>query len=669
MIPDYMFLFANHLWQSTVFVVVVWATTLALRKNRAAVRHGLWLAASLKFLVPFALLGSIGSQFQWRPPSATPARSVTRFVGTVSEPFSASLPTLVQPASILAAPSLPPPQASRLPDLLVGVWLLGVVTSLLWWYLRWRRVRRMVRLATPANLKGPLRVVNGPEAFEPGVFGIFRPVLLLPEGIADRLSPEQLQAVLAHELSHVQRRDNLTMAMHMFVEALFWFHPAVWWIKSRLLDEQERACDEEVLRLGSEPMAYAESLLKVCEFYVESPLPCVSGMTGSDLKERVGRIMRNQVGETLNRRRKVALIAIGITASAIPIVVGMVSASPIQAQVAATQIRPQASPNQIRPATSQTPNPTEATQNAVRPADIPKWEVVSIRPCPEDTPPDFSPGPRGGGGPVTRPPTPFVFSADRMTLNCRPVRFLIRSAYRTYLEPGLPGSNPLEDVLIGMGTRKTPTDGPEWIDLERYTIEAKAENVTTRSLMQGPMLQTILEDRFKIKVHWEQRETEIYALVVAKGGPKLKPFQEGSCVPSPPGSFSSLMTGLEERPQPPTGKRFCRWGGGIRGATGTLGYGGEGFTMEEFVRFFLDRTALPFVIDKTGITGKFDIDLEWRLDDAARQRMLDSGFPMPESSAPDLFKAVEEQLGMKLEKTKGPVEFHVIDHIERPSPN
>ncbi len=86
----------------------------------------------------------------------------------------------------------------------------------------------------------------------------------------------------------------------MFVEALFWFHPAVWWIKLRLLDEQERACDEEVLRLGSEPMVYAESLLKICEFYVESPLTCVSGVISSNLKERVGRIMRNQTGETLN---------------------------------------------------------------------------------------------------------------------------------------------------------------------------------------------------------------------------------------------------------------------------------------------------------------------------------------------------------------------------------
>ena len=98
--------------------------------------------------------------------------------------------------------------------------------------------------------------------------GIFKPVLLLPEGIAERLTPAQLEAILAHELRHVQRRDNLTAAIHMLVETIFWFHPLVWWIRARLMEERERACDEGVLRLGSEPQVYAESILKVCEFYL-----------------------------------------------------------------------------------------------------------------------------------------------------------------------------------------------------------------------------------------------------------------------------------------------------------------------------------------------------------------------------------------------------------------
>ena len=89
--------------------------------------------------------------------------------------------------------------------------------------------------------------------FEPGVVGIWRPVLLLPDGLADRLSSAQLSAVIAHERSHIRSHDNFAAAVHMLVEALFWFHPLVWWMEGRLIDERERACDEEVLRSGTDP--------------------------------------------------------------------------------------------------------------------------------------------------------------------------------------------------------------------------------------------------------------------------------------------------------------------------------------------------------------------------------------------------------------------------------
>ena len=110
------------------------------------------------------------------------------------------------------------------------------------------------------------------------MFGIFRPILPLPQGITDRLTPTQWKAILTHELCHVRRRDNLTAAIHMAIEAIFWFHPLVWWIGKRLVDERERACDEEVLLAVGNPEAYAEGKPpKVCRIYLESPLPCVSG--------------------------------------------------------------------------------------------------------------------------------------------------------------------------------------------------------------------------------------------------------------------------------------------------------------------------------------------------------------------------------------------------------
>ena len=87
-----------------------------------------------------------------------------------------------------------------------------------------------------------------------------------------RLTPAQFEGVVAHELCHIRRRDNLTASVHMVVEALFWFHPLVWWIGARMVEERERACDEAVLSLGSEPVEYAEGILSVCRSYLESPL-------------------------------------------------------------------------------------------------------------------------------------------------------------------------------------------------------------------------------------------------------------------------------------------------------------------------------------------------------------------------------------------------------------
>jgi len=113
------------------------------------------------------------------------------------------------------------------------------------------------------------------------VVGIVRPVLLLPEGIAEHLTPPQLEAILAHELRHVQRRDNLTAAIHMVVETLFWFHPLVWWIR----DGWWRNASWPAMKgfaAGSEPQVYAESILKVCEFYLASPVACAAGVTGEN---------------------------------------------------------------------------------------------------------------------------------------------------------------------------------------------------------------------------------------------------------------------------------------------------------------------------------------------------------------------------------------------------
>ena len=104
----------------------------------------------------------------------------------------------------------------------------------------------------------------------------------------------------------------------MFVEAVFWFHPLIWWLGARLVDERERACDEAVLDLGNEPAVYAESILKTCRYCVEYPMPCVSGVTGSNLKKRILQIMTHQAADKLTLPRKLLLASVAVATVAAP---------------------------------------------------------------------------------------------------------------------------------------------------------------------------------------------------------------------------------------------------------------------------------------------------------------------------------------------------------------
>jgi len=114
----------------------------------------------------------------------------------------------------------------------------------------------------------------------------------------------------------------------MFVEALFWFHPLVWWVGAKMVEERERACDEQVLQLGSERQVYAESILKVCEFCTAFPMPCVSRVTGADLKRRIVHIMSRNPARNLALSTKLLLGTFAALVVLSPMVFGMVNAMP-----------------------------------------------------------------------------------------------------------------------------------------------------------------------------------------------------------------------------------------------------------------------------------------------------------------------------------------------------
>jgi beta-lactamase regulating signal transducer with metallopeptidase domain len=369
----------NHLWQSTVFAIAVAILTLAFRNNRAQVRYALWLGASLKFLLPFSLLMALGGALHVAPPAAIAAPEVAVVVNVISEPF----PMMPIPAAAA------PPRASTnwIPAALIAAWILGMLAIAGLRIRAWLRIRAAIRASVRLDIGTSVEVRSAPDVIghgvighgviEPGVVGWLHPILLLPEGIAERLTPAQFETVLAHELCHVRRRDSLFAAIHMMVECLFWFHPFVWWIGARMVEERERACDENVLALGGEPRVYADAILNVCKLYVESPLACVAGVTGSNLKRRIEAIMRNQSGRALTRPSKLLLAAAGVAAIAGPVAIGVIGvagtsslslalASPHLLDPPPTSPPPLPGPPQhTEPAQSTLPEPSVAATPAV----------------------------------------------------------------------------------------------------------------------------------------------------------------------------------------------------------------------------------------------------------------------------------------------------------------
>lgn len=171
-----------------------------------------------------------------------------------------------------------------------------------------------------------------PGLREPGVIGFLRPVILLPQGIDERLSPEQLRAVLVHELCHARRRDNLTALFHMAVEIAFWFYPLVWWLGARIIAERERACDEEVLREGNQPRAYAEGIVIVCKHYLQSSLTCAASFGSGSLKHRVEAIMKSRPVIAMTPSKKALLATTAFAAVVLPMAWGILHSSVARAQ-------------------------------------------------------------------------------------------------------------------------------------------------------------------------------------------------------------------------------------------------------------------------------------------------------------------------------------------------
>ena len=312
---------ANHVWQSTLFAAAVGLLVVVCRRFGPRARYGLWLAASAKFLIPFSILSTAGRWFGQRAqvPIAPPFSFA---IEHVNEPFSTPLFSSIAPSRAVTHPV---DWMSMAIWGLWAIWAVGALCIVVRWVRGIRQVRATVREASPHAFASAVPVKSSPTIPEPSVVGVFHPVILLPDGIDAHLTRVQLESVLLHEMAHVRRHDNVTGLIHRVVEMLFWFHPLIWWMGARLHDERERACDEDVLLGGIEPKAYAESILRICDLYLTSPLPFASGITAPTLKQRIEAIMTGHAAPRLTLARKAVLASAGCVALASPFVAGLVA--------------------------------------------------------------------------------------------------------------------------------------------------------------------------------------------------------------------------------------------------------------------------------------------------------------------------------------------------------
>jgi uncharacterized protein (TIGR03435 family) len=198
-----------------------------------------------------------------------------------------------------------------------------------------------------------------------------------------------------------------------------------------------------------------------------------------------------------------------------------------------------------------------------------------------------------------------------------------------------------------------------WMDSSHFDIQATTESAPTVKQLEGPMLQALLEERFRLKVHREVVERPVYELAVDKGGVKMQVSKEGSCtlysVDSPPPQPAPNAPGLV----------FCNFprltGDGLNWKLD-----GAGVTIEKLATV-LSRSGLDRpVIDRTGLVGGFDLHLKWTAETPENGTRPGT---IADSTGLSIFTAVREQLGLKLEAVKGAVEILVIDHVEQPSEN
>ncbi|HUP40090.1 MAG TPA: M56 family metallopeptidase [Vicinamibacterales bacterium] len=597
----------HFVWQGACIAVLTALVLHMCRHRSASVRYLIACGAMVAMLLAVTITGAL---IQPSDPGHRPeVRTVQKQLIRTSDVL---LPIAIDDGPTVSVRSAVVRVEAFLPWI-VSTWLAGVLLLLARVAAGWWRVRRLHHLALSAmrsswqhaadriagrlELARVIRIVELSAVDVPLVVGCLRPIVVLPIAALSQLNAAQVEAILAHELAHVQRHDYVVNLMQTVAETLLFYHPAVWWLSARIRDEREHCCDDVAIAVCGDAAGYAAALTEL-EAWRSGELSLAAAATGGSLVTRIRRILRVEISED----SRTSAVTVGLVALALAGAVGM----NILAQSA--------------------------------PAETPTFEVASVRPNTSGDNKMMSqtlPGGRYNG--INIPP-----------------RLLIMNSY------GLQ-----EQQLVG---------APPWISSERFDIVAKADGDLGPPVSRdGPsklqlMIRALLEDRFKLKVHREPRDVQIYALVLARPDGRLGSGLTVSTVNCE--ALAAARRNEPPRDMPKPGERpQC----GARVGFGELMTGGQ--PMLELVSL-LSATVGRSVVDRTGLTGRYDITLRWT-PDRVLQRAAGTAPSEPirvngveiDPNGPSIFTALQEQLGLKLESERGTVEALVIDHIERPTPD
>ena len=307
-----------HLWETTLLVGLVALGVRLLKRAPAGTRYWFWLLAAVKLVVPSVLLVGLVSEIPPVAQALSPPTLEQSTDGALTSNPGRPAYQVLEPLLLSPPPVAPPVSAAVHNELyctLTLTWFAGFVFLVVRWAKGSFGLARAVRTSSRSassreteilkrvrsqlQLTQEVVILVSDKVTAAGLWGIWRPTVLLPEAAASRLSDEELEAVMLHELLHVERRDNLAIVLQKSLLALLWFYPLIWLLDKKLFEERERACDEEVVRLRQSPKTYISGILKIVRACVEQQLVGTSSIGGSGLKRRIRHLLSTETPSTL----------------------------------------------------------------------------------------------------------------------------------------------------------------------------------------------------------------------------------------------------------------------------------------------------------------------------------------------------------------------------------